>query len=76
MAYYPRKQGLEQYTLAKAAKDCNCFICHEEINRGEPRYRYKFLSLCTKCAECWEKEGGKLGDISRAKPTTLQLTLR
>lgn len=74
MAYYPRKEGLEQYRVAKARKDCNCFICHEPIRKGQIRYVYRIFSfsLCTKCADCWEKEGGKLGEISRATNKTEQ----
>lgn len=68
MAYYARKEGLDHYRLAKSRKDCKCFICGEDIKKGQFRYADgPFISLCTKCGECWEKEGGRLGEISRAK---------
>ena len=67
MAYYARKEGLAHYRLAKAQKECKCFVCEETILKGQLRYADNSLSLCTKCAECWEKEGGRLGEISRAK---------
>ena len=68
MAYFPRKQGLDSYRLAKTRKDCKCFVCGESIAKGTLRYASgRYLSLCMKCADCWGKEGGRLGEISRAK---------
>lgn len=79
MSFYPRKYGLEQYRYAKSRKDCRCFICGEDIKKGQFRYSNSTgcsmtISLCTKCAECWEKEGGRLGDISRAKKEYITAT--
>lgn len=67
MAYFARKQGLDAYRLAKTRKDCKCFICGESIAKGALRYAMGYLSLCMKCADCWEKENCRLGEISRAK---------
>lgn len=68
MAFYARKNGLNTFRLAKTSKDCNCFVCGEFIAKGTLRYAGgRYLSLCMKCADCWEIEGGKLGNISRAK---------
>lgn len=67
MAYYARKSGLDTYRYARTTKDTKCFICGENIKKGEFRYAQRLLSLCLKCANCWEKEGGMLGEISRAK---------
>ncbi len=67
MAYYARKPGLESYRYAKTQKDTQCFICGDHINKGQMRYARGVLSLCEECAKCWEKEGGMLGCISRAK---------
>lgn len=66
MAYYARKEGLAHYRFARTRKDCNCFVCGDFIRRGQFRYADGLLSLCGRCATCWEKEGGRLGDISRA----------
>ena len=67
MGFHPRNNGVGCYRPAKAQHDCECFICRETIRKGEFRYSAnRYLSLCTKCAECWEKEGGALGKISRA----------
>ena len=66
MAFYPRKSGLATFRYAKAAKDTICFLCGEPIKKGDFRYANSPLSLCVNCADCWEKEGGMLGDISRA----------
>lgn len=67
MAYYARKQGLESFRYAKTRKDTQCFICGDQINKGQKRYASGVLSLCEECARCWEKEGGRLGNISRKK---------
>lgn len=67
MAFYARKNGLDSYRLAKTRKDCSCFVCGESIHKGTLRYANGMLSLCVKCADCWEREGGALGDISRHK---------
>lgn len=67
MAFYARKNGLDSFRLAKTRKDCNCFVCGEFIAKGTLRYASGWSHLCTKCADCWEIEGGRLGDISRAK---------
>ena len=67
MAFYPRKFGLDSYRFARTRKSCNCFVCGEFIPKGRFRYASGSLSLCLKCAVCWGKEGGKLGDISRNK---------
>jgi len=67
MAFFPRKSGLASYRYAKASKDTFCFICGENITKGQFRYAQGVLSLCKKCADCWEKEGGFLGNISRSK---------
>lgn len=68
MPYYARKHGLDSFRYAKTRKDCECFVCGEFIAKGQYRYASgPVLSLCCKCAECWEKEGGKLGNISRSK---------
>ena len=71
MAYYARKNGLDHYRFARTRKLCNCFVCGEFIRKGEFRYADGMLSLCLKCASCWEKEGGKLGEISRANEVNL-----
>ena len=65
MAFYARKNGLASFRFAKTQKDTECFVCGEHIAKGAYRYAGVTASLCTKCAECWEKEGGSLGDISR-----------
>ena len=65
MAFYARKTGLAHFRFAKTQNDTECFVYGEHIEKGAYRYADGMLSLCTKCAECWEKEGGKLGDISR-----------
>lgn len=67
MAFYARKNGLDSFRLAKTRKKRDCFVCGEFIAKGTLRYASGWLSLCTKCADCWEKEGGKLGNISRSK---------
>lgn len=71
MAYYARKNGLDHYRFARTRKPCNCFVCGEFIQKSEFRYADGMLSLCMKCADCWEKEGGRLGEISRAKDVKL-----
>lgn len=67
MAYYAKKEGLEHYRLARASNECKCFVCGETIPKGCLRYAEGWLSLCTKCGACWEAEGGRLGEISRAR---------
>jgi hypothetical protein len=67
MAFYARKNGLDHFRFAKARQGTSCFICGESIAKGTLRYASGLVSLCTKCAACWEKEGGYLGDISRNK---------
>lgn len=67
MAFYARKNGLDSFRFATTRKDCNCFVCGEFIAKGTFRYASGHFSLCTKCADCWEIERGKLGEISRAK---------
>lgn len=70
MAYYAKKSGLDSYRYARTKKDTICFLCHENIAKGEFRYAQRLISLCLKCANCWEREGGRLIDISRAKGKT------
>lgn len=58
---------IDGYIIARTRKDVACFICKDIIYEGAVRYRRRSLSLCVKCAACWQSEGGRLGNISRHK---------
>lgn len=69
MAYFARKQGEDAFSKKITRKDTKCFVCDEPITKGTDRYvsAGSHNSLCVKCYNTWMKEGGKLGNISRAK---------
>lgn len=52
-----------------ARKDTKCLVCDEVIPKGTERYVSvsSHNSLCDKCFNVRQKEGGCLGHISRAK---------
>lgn len=68
MAYHAKRQGGDAFSKKVARKDTKCIVCNELIPKGSKRYVSGYgNSLCDDCYKTWMKEGGKLGNISRAK---------
>jgi hypothetical protein len=69
MGYHAPKTGFDRFSLKKAMRDCQCFICEETILKGAKRYiEAHRLSLCEACMNCWVKEDTpSLAEISRSK---------
>lgn len=68
MAYHAKKQGEDAFQKRITRKDTRCFVCNEPISKGVERYvsSGSHNSLCVECYNTWMKEGGRLGNISRA----------
>ncbi len=63
-----KRRGEDAFSKKVTRKDTKCFICAESIPKGSERYVSGYgNSLCDKCYKKWMEEGGKLGNISRAK---------